>query len=106
MPRRDHDSVPAQVWTESARADATIQSGIKSKLNQKVAAMPDSALVVENGIPVYYLKLAQPGSATQVFMGTVDELAQSDALLRPQWSEAGAPLFDTNRFDADHFLEM
>lgn len=106
MPRRDHDSVPAQVWTESARADATIQSGIKSKLNQKVAATPDVASITENGIAVYYLKLAQPGSATQVFVGTIDELAQSDALLRPQWSEAGAPLFDTNRFDADHFLEM
>ncbi|WP_404337145.1 DUF4157 domain-containing protein [Sphingomonas sp. MMS12-HWE2-04] len=105
MPHRDRDSVPAEVWTASARGDANIQAGIKDKLNQKIAATPDAASIVENGVPVYYLKLPR-GTATNVFIGTVDELAQSDALVRPQWSSAGDPLFDTNRFDADHFLEM
>lgn len=105
MPRRDHDSVPAQVWTESARGDAEVQAGIKSKLNAKVAATPNAASIEENGIRVYYLRPAQ-GEQREVFIGTIDELAQADALLRPQWSSTGAPLFGTARFDADHFLEM
>lgn len=105
MPRRDPDSVPAQVWTESVRSDEAIQSGIRAKLNEKIAATPDAATIEENGVPVYYLKLAR-GRANQVFIGTVDELVQSDALLRPQWSTRGDPLFGNERFDADHFLEM
>jgi hypothetical protein len=105
MPRRDQDSVPAQVWTDAARADADIQAGIRGKLNAKIAATPAAASIVENGTRVYYLKLAE-GGPNQIFIGTVDELAVSDALLRPQWSIAGRPLFGNERFDADHFLEM
>lgn len=105
MPRRDPESVPATVWTESARADSSIQSGMRSKLAQMIAAKPDTATVEENGVPVYYLKPAR-GSATTVFIGTIDELVQSDALLRPQWSANGTPLFGNDRFDADHYLEM
>lgn len=105
MPRRDADSVPAQVWTNAARSDTEIQQGIKAKLNSKIAASPAAASIVENNQRVFYLKL--PGNdPNQIFIGTVDELAQSDALLRPQWSSAGVPLFGTSRFDADHFLEM
>ena len=103
MPRRDHESVPAQVWTEAARGDATTQAGIKARLTAKIT--PAAASVTENGKPVYYLKLAE-GGANQIYIGTVDELAQSDAILRPQWSDKGKPLFGTERFDADHFLEM
>ena len=106
MPTRDHKSVAASVWTKGARGDSTIQAGIRSKLAQMIAAKPDAATIEENGVPVYYLKPAQGGHATTVFIGTIDELVQSDAMLRPQWSANGAPLFGTERFDADHFLEM
>lgn len=107
MPRRDANSVPAEVWTQSARADSGIQTGIKNKLNAKIAATLGAATIVENGVPVYYLKLAQGApNQVQVYIGTVDELASSDALLRPQWSATGQPLFGNDRFDADHFLEM
>lgn len=106
MPSRDAETVPAQVWTQWAKTDSTIQNGIKAALNAKIAATPGAVSIEEAGQRVYYLRLPQ-ARIEQVFIGTVDELAQSDAILRPQWSATGEPLFDRrHRFDADHFLEM
>ena len=106
MPRRDKDSVPAEVWTEGARKDATVPAGIKTALTARVTATPDAFTVNDpDGGKVYFFRLAK-GGLNQVFIGTLDELSASDALLRPQWSRDGAPLFETKRFDADHFLEM
>lgn len=109
MPRRDPETVPARVWTAAAKTDSTIQNGIKGALTAKIAATPDAVSIEEAGQRVHYLRLPQ-ASIQQVFIGTIDELAQSDAILRPQWSDTGQPLFNrgdrNDAFDADHFLEM
>ena len=106
MPRRDEDSIPAQVWTESARAAGGFASGMRSKLTEMIASDSNHYAFQEGDHLVYYMQLRQ-GSTNQMFIGTIDQLIASDALLRPQWKEDGTQLFSrTERYDADHFLEM
>jgi hypothetical protein len=105
QPHRD-DTVAAETWTAAARAD--LKSGVADKLEAMKNATPNAATIVQDGTPVYYLTFKGTTAAHKdnVFIGTLAELADSDALLRPQWTPNGRPLTSRDeRLDADHFLE-
>ena len=104
---RDDDSKAFEIWTAKARE--TLGKKVEGKVGEMVKAEPEAAKIVENEKPVYYLTFKSKRVADQanIFIGTVEELAQSDAILRPQWSPAGKSL--TGRLDmlaADHMLEL
>lgn len=100
------DTVAAETWTTGARAD--LAAGVRTKLDTLKTAATDAASIQDNGEAVYYLCF-KGGSAAQrdnLFIGGLQELAESDGLLRPQWTPNGRPLTSRDeRLDADHFLE-
>lgn len=102
VPARD-DSKAYEVWTAYARTN--FKTGVRAKLDQMLAATPNVPALTAGGASVYYLKFKN--SSGHVFVGTLEELSEQDALLRPQWSPTGSPLEGRDRtLDADHFLEL
>jgi hypothetical protein len=105
VPKRDDDSKAYQVWTDYARAN--FKAGVQAKLGQMLAGTPGVPQLVGtgNGQPVYYLKFKN--SKAHIFIGTLDELADQEALLRPQWNPSGSPVSGwDDGLQADHFLEL
>jgi Domain of unknown function (DUF4157) len=105
VPKRDDDSKAYQVWTAYARDKFKV--GVKAKLSQMLAGTAGVPQLdsTGNGQPVYYLKFKN--SSAHIFVGTLDELADQDALLRPQWKPSGSPVSGRNEgLQADHFLEL
>ncbi|WP_067465726.1 eCIS core domain-containing protein [Nocardia amamiensis] len=99
------DSKAHEVWTAYARTN--FKAGVRAKLDQMLAGTPNVPQLTGTGnaTPVYYLKFKNSGG--HVFIGTLDELSDQDALLRPQWSRTGSPLQGRGAtLDADHFLEL
>jgi hypothetical protein len=100
-------TVAATVWLAGARA-GSVRTGLREALNGMKDRTPDAAPIVRGSDTVYYLSFRGTSQRQQeyIFSGTLDELANSDALLRPQWSPGGNPLTSrTERLDADHILE-
>lgn len=92
-----------EVWTAHARSN--FKAGVRAKLDEMLAANPNVPELSAGGATVYYLKFKRSGE--HVFIGTLDELSDQDALLRPQWNRNGSPLQGRgNTLDADHFLEL
>ncbi|MBK5305229.1 MAG: DUF4157 domain-containing protein [Frankiaceae bacterium] len=98
------DSKAYEVWTANARTN--FKAGVRGKLDTMLAATPNVPQLTAGGsAPVYYLKFKNSGA--HVFIGSLDELSDQDALLRPQWSTTGSPLQGRGEtLDADHFLEL
>jgi len=104
---RDNSSKAFEVWTAYARAN--MKAGVRKKLQAMITATPKLAQVKQNGVAIYYLTFQAGGAAGRdnVFIGSLDELADQDAILRPQWSQDGKPLVGRGAtLDADHFLEL
>lgn len=105
LPRRD-DTIAAETWTAGARE--SLKDGVSDKLETMKNAATHAATIEENGEQVYYLTFTGSTQAHRenIFIGKLSELADSDALLRPQWTPNGRPLTGRDeRLDADHFLE-
>lgn len=104
---RDTSSQAFEVWTTYARAN--LKAGVQTKVSQMVTAATDAATILENGQRVYYLtfRSARVVDQENIFIGTVDQLADSDGLLRPQWDTSGRSLRGRGAtLDADHILEL
>jgi hypothetical protein len=104
---RDTSSQAYQIWTTYAQAN--LKAGVQTKVQQMVTAAPDAASILENGQRVYYLtfRSSRVVDRENIFIGTVEELANSDALLRPQWNHSGQSLQGRGvTLDADHVLEL
>jgi hypothetical protein len=100
-------TVAASIWLAGAQ-NGPIEAGVLTALRALVTRTPDAAPIVRGNDTVYYLTFRGSSERQQenIFVGTLNELAHSDALLRPQWSPNGNPLSSrTERLDADHILE-
>lgn len=105
QPRRE-STVAADTWTAGARSD--LKAGVRAKLQTMLTANPNADTITVGGIPYYYMTFVgtASGRSDYIFNGTLDELSDSEALLRPQWSSRGTPLTARDEtLDADHFLE-
>lgn len=103
-PRRE-TTVAEDIWYAGARA-GTLKEGVEARLTTLIGS--NSTSIASTAGPVYYLTFAgSTGTRSEyMFSGTIPELANSDAMLKPQWSPQGAPLTGrANTLDADHFLE-
>jgi hypothetical protein len=104
---RDESSKGSEVWT--AHAGSKLKAGISAEIGSQIAATPTAASIKENNNSVYYMTFRSNRKAdlANIFIGSVKELAESDALLRPQWDPSGRSLMGKGvTLDADHFLEL
>lgn len=105
LPEREK-TVAADVWTAGARKE--LKDGLSMALTAMKDKSPERASIADAKGDVFYLTF-KGKSRTQkdnIFIGSIAELADSDALLRPQWSPSGSPASGrTDGLQADHFLE-
>ncbi|GAA3689095.1 hypothetical protein GCM10023081_28090 [Arthrobacter ginkgonis] len=94
-----------EVWESHARTK--FKTGVRTRLDKMLAGTPNVPQLPggAGGQPIYYLQFKN--SNQHVFIGTLNELADQSALLRPQWSPSGAPVSGRDAgLQADHFLEL
>ena len=100
--KRDTKTGASVLWTREARKSHAAQTEVK--LTKHLAAMPKVHPMNRGGRDVYVLYRGGRRAATAKVMlvGTVDELAKHDGLLRPMMSRGGGHA----KLDADHILEL
>jgi hypothetical protein len=110
--KRDNKKA-SETWTSAASAEHAATA--KKKLQERVDRADKNAKNVDAkpvrlhlGGDAYFFKLAGSNDKSgTVLFGTLDDLAKSDVVTRPQWAKAGNDkVTKQHRFDADHFLEL
>jgi hypothetical protein len=91
-----------ETWV--AYAKSNFAAGLKTKLEAQILAQGNAASVAKSGAPVYVLYSGGKGAAgtDTMIIGTTQQLAEHDSLLRPMLSPKGARA----SLDADHALEL
>lgn len=98
VPQRPN-RVAKDTWTTFAREEYADEIGATLRAKDKAGAV-----TFGSGSDKSYALGFDTGTQTAnryMFVGTYDELSQSDLLLRPQWS----PAFSPQPLDADHIME-
>lgn len=91
-----------ETWVEFTRKNYS--AGLKTKLETQIKDQGNAASVVRGGAPVYVLYSGgkTASSATTIVVGTLDELAKHDSVVRPMLGPQGGDA----ALDADHILEL
>jgi hypothetical protein len=110
VPARD-SKVAAETWT--AKAAPLHQAKAKAKLQDRVTKASSAKKVEDQpvrahlGGDAYFFKLAgSMDKSGPVLFGTIDSLATSDAITRPQWTRGSQNKAVKHAFDVDHNLEL